>query len=284
MEPGQDETSDFDRYEPEEWCAKQEFRLLLRRLRGLPAPERAKLQGIFAEALLARTFPTETPRGPLSFVLVGRLAARRAMTLLTKQRSTIAWIDSFLPGSLFWDVGANVGVYTLYAARRGDTRVVSFEPAAVNYFLLAANCEANGLTERVECLCLGLGEGKGLAHLRASQFEAARSFSFREKGSEREPSGRQASLVVSMDQLIEEYGVACPNYVKIDVPGLTEQILAGGARLLQRPELRSLHVEMKDDTPKGQNVIRILGEHGFVIAGQHKHHDTADVTFARTGD
>jgi len=35
------------------------------------------------------------------------------------------------PGSVFWDIGANVGVLTLYAATRGDLRVWAFEPAAV---------------------------------------------------------------------------------------------------------------------------------------------------------
>ena len=53
---------------------------------------------------------------------------------------------------MFWDIGANIGVYTLYAGLRGDTRVVAFEPAGVNYFLLAANCELNRMNDRVDCL------------------------------------------------------------------------------------------------------------------------------------
>ncbi len=34
----------------------------------------------------------------------------RARTVLTKEPGTIAWIDGFAPGEVFWDVGANVGV------------------------------------------------------------------------------------------------------------------------------------------------------------------------------
>ena len=102
----------------------------------------------------------ETPHGPLSFVALGKGPAGRAGSLFTKQPQTIAWIDSFRPGSVFWDVGANVGVYTLYAARRGDTRVVAFEPAAVNYFVLSANCEINAFDDRVTCLLMGLGAGQ----------------------------------------------------------------------------------------------------------------------------
>src|ERR1051325_5936164 len=129
----------------EERWLKKEFGLLQHHLDGLAGRSRAHLQSEFTQALVGRTHIVDTPAGSLSFVLLGRTAAGRALTILTKQPATIQWIDSFLPNSVFWDVGANVGVYTLYAARRGAAQVVAFEPAAVNYFLLAAHCEANGL-------------------------------------------------------------------------------------------------------------------------------------------
>ena len=43
---------------------------------------------------------------------------------------------------------------------QGDLR---FEPAAVNYFLLSANCEANHLDDNVTCLLLGIGSEKTIA-------------------------------------------------------------------------------------------------------------------------
>ena len=58
------------------------------------------------------------------------------------------WIDDMWPGSVFWDIGANVGVLTLYAAMRGDLDVWAFEPAAVNYYNLVANCELNRVQPR----------------------------------------------------------------------------------------------------------------------------------------
>src|SRR5262245_15783933 len=41
----------------------------------------------------------------------------RAETLLTKEPATIRWIDRFAPRDIFWDVGANTGIYSLYAAK-----------------------------------------------------------------------------------------------------------------------------------------------------------------------
>lgn len=260
----------------------REFAHLLHRLRQLPPAARARLQARFAQALLDETFEVSTPSGEVSFVLLGRGAEIRARSLLTKQPATIEWIDSFGPNSVFWDVGANVGVYTLYAALRGDARVVAFEPAAVNYFLLAANCEANRLDARVDCLLVGLGRGKAIGRLGLSQFSPGGSFSFREK-QDGKRSSHQAALLLSMDQLVEEFGLECPNYIKIDVPGLTEEIIAGGVGMLGREAVRELHIEMREHSKAGQRIVKTLSELGFAIANRLAHGEATDLTFAKSG-
>lgn len=274
------ENLDHTRERLDESWLKKEFGVLLYRLKGLVGDSRARLQGAFAQALLDETLTIETPIGQLSFVLLGKAAAGRAQNLLTKQPATIEWIDSFRPNSVFWDVGANIGVYTLYAALRGDTRVVAFEPAAVNYFLLAANCEVNNLGSRVDCLLVGVGSERAIAQLQVSQFEPAQSFSFSGK-QDQQHRGRQAALVLSMDQLVEEYGLPCPNYIKIDVPGFTEAALAGGTRMLQRPDVRELHVELREHSKSGQRIVEMLERHGFVAASGGAHGGSSDLTFAR---
>ena len=128
---------------PEQEYAKKEFGLLMYRLQNLPLRSRARLQSAFTQKMVDTTLAVDTPKGKLSFVILGKTSAGRAMSLLTPQPATIAWIDTFAPGGVFWDIGASGGVFSLYAALGTDTKVVAFEPAAVNYFLLAANCEAN---------------------------------------------------------------------------------------------------------------------------------------------
>ena len=180
-----------------------------------------------------------------------------------------------------WDIGANVGVYTLYAALRGDTSVVAFEPAAVNYFLLVANCEANQLQQRVQCVMAGLAKDKAIGSLEVSQFSAGQSFSFGGKPN-RPFAGRQSAFLMSMDQLLEEYGLPCPNYIKIDVPGMTADVLAGGLRTLTRPEVRELHIELDDRSGGGTNLIRTLEHRGFVPTRTNSG-QLADLTFIRSG-
>jgi FkbM family methyltransferase len=266
--------------DPEEEYAKKEFGLLMYRLQKLPPRSRARLQSDFTQKMVDTTLAVDTPKGQLSFVLLGKSSAGRAVSLLTRQPATIAWIDSFKPGSVFWDVGASVGVYALYAALGTDTRVVAFEPAAVNYYLLAANCEANRLYNQVDCLLVGLGREQAVARLEVSQFRPARSFSFRGKSGEPH-QGRQAAVVLSIDQLVEDYGLACPNYIKIDAPGASEAIVAGAARTLGRPELRELHLEVRESSKGGQRIVETLKTGGFVPTSTDAHGGATDVTFVR---
>jgi FkbM family methyltransferase len=258
---------------------KEEARLQ-RLIHGLPLEPRAKVQGELARALAADALRIDTPKGALKFAVFGETSGFRARGLLTKQKATIAWIDSFAPNAVFWDIGANIGSYTLYAALRSDLRVIAFEPAAVNYFILAANCELNAFGERVDCLQIGVGARKSLERLEVSQFDAAHSFSFR--GKRRRPaSSRQAALVLSIDELIDEYALPCPHYIKIDVPGMTGAIVEGGTQTLRRPELRELHIEASEQSTGGRRLVEQLAEAGFTIASRHVHGETTDLTFTR---
>jgi len=180
---------------------------------------------------------------------------------MTKEPGSLEWIDSMVPGSVFWDIGANIGVLTLYAAMRGDLKVWAFEPAAVNYYNLVANCELNGLERRVRCLRLGFSDTSGIMDLHVSQLMSARSFTFKESKKldpkrESFPS-IQALQVCTIDEFIARYGAPCPNYIKIDVPGLTQEIFAGATQTLANPALRQIHVEAREHKG-GRRIAELL--------------------------
>ena len=83
---------------------------------------------------LAPIVSQKTDFGTIKFFCLGKTPEWRARTLLTKEPETIEWINTFSDKDVFWDIGANVGVYTLYAALR-NIAVLSFEPSPSNYYL-----------------------------------------------------------------------------------------------------------------------------------------------------
>jgi FkbM family methyltransferase len=178
------------------------------------------------------------------------LARSRAQTLLTKEPGTIAWIDSFATGSVFWDVGANVGVYSLYAAIARDCRVIAFEPSAANYYGLNTNIRLNLLAERqVQALCICLGEEAraDFLHMQDSRVGGA-LHTFGEpidyKGDRFAPTSLQGSLSLPIDELVERFRLPFPAYIKIDVDGTERRIINGARRTLADRRLVSVLVEI----------------------------------------
>ncbi len=245
------------------------------------------------DTLLADPIMVDSPHGPIKFLGHGRLSYGRARGLLTKEPDSLAWIDAMEPGSVFWDIGANIGTLTLYAARREALDVWSFEPAAANYYNLAANCELNGYSKDVKCLQLGFSNRNrsSLDRLNVSQLMLGRSFSFKRCPKKDFPAW-QSVQVWSIDDFIRHYDVPCPNHIKIDVPGLTNEILEGAAQTLARLEVKELQIETTDTRESGRRIVSLLAGYGFEIAHRNVRHRkrgrtvstvTRDLVFVRTG-
>ena len=90
-----------------------------------------------------------------------------------------------------------------------------------------------------------------------------------------------AGLATDAIELVEDFGVPCPNYVKIDAPGASEDIIAGAVRTFRRPEVRQIHLELCDTSEGAQRILEMLNQNGFVPVGKNVHGGSADVTFAR---
>jgi FkbM family methyltransferase len=68
---------------------------------------------------------------------------------------------SVRPGDLVLDIGANLGLYTYYAAYLG-ARVIAFELYAESFEMLNRNLKRNGFTDQVSARCQAVGKDSGL--------------------------------------------------------------------------------------------------------------------------
>ena len=147
--------------------------------RLLLAPLRLAPSGLAAEALnrawdgaeVAVRLRTKT----VTFFAPTPILRWRAVHALSKEPETIDWIDQFNADDVLWDIGANIGVFSLYAAVERSCTVLAFEPSAGNYVVLTRNIQTNGLTDRVTAYALALsGETRlGVLNLDAPDFGTA---------------------------------------------------------------------------------------------------------------
>jgi transketolase len=173
----------------------------------------------------------------------------RAEQLLTKEPETIAWLEYHAKrGGAFFDIGANIGSYTLYAAALNrELSVYSFEPVQDNYISLLRNKKLNALAN-INAFNIAISNMNTLTKLfikddRVGNSGAQLGAPTDEKGSPFNPLGIECVLSFSIDGLVDRFGFPPPTFVKIDVDGKEKEIIDGMSGMLQSPRLRSVLIE-----------------------------------------
>lgn len=177
----------------------------------------------------------------------------RAQTMFTKEPDTIQWIDSFQSGEIFFDVGANIGLYSIYAAKRG-IHVVAFEPESQNYALLHQNIFLNEVKDQIIGLNIAMSDEDRLDYLYLPTFEAGGALnSFGEpldwNHQSFPPLFKQAILSCSLDSFVNRFPEFFPSHLKIDVDGLEEKIIRGAEKTLKDSRLKSVLIELNESLP-----------------------------------
>jgi FkbM family methyltransferase len=174
----------------------------------------------------------------------------RIKTFSTKEPETLEWIDSFQDGAVLWDIGANVGLYTCYAAARKTCTIFAFEPSVFNLEILARNVFLNSLTDKVAIVPLPLSDQLSISPMRLTTTEWGGALStfgqnFGWNGKTIEKLFEFRTLGLSIDQAIDLLGIPLPDHIKMDVDGLEHFILKGGPKTLTK--IQSILIEVNDD-------------------------------------
>jgi FkbM family methyltransferase len=134
------------------------------------------------------------------------------------------------PGQVFVDIGANVGVFTVKAAKEvgGSGLVISVEPFIESAMRLSQNVRANGYSNvRVRNFCVGQKTEHARLHLNKGK---PNSFSLVRNGDAESVS----VLSVSLDDLCRWENLERLDYLKIDAEGAEAAILEGGQSAIAR--------------------------------------------------
>jgi FkbM family methyltransferase len=181
------------------------------------------------------------------------------------------WLRELIDSNdVVYDVGANVGAYSLYAGHvvaRKSGQVYAFEPAYSNFHSLCLNIIENNLQDTVMPYPIALSDktkegkfylrsvipGEALHALGKAESEG-RSFSHQ---------FRQGTISTSLDEFVLNPDVRFPNHIKIDVDGLEYEIIQGMSAVLRDPRLKAIMIEINSDISDGA-IENIISESGLV--------------------
>jgi FkbM family methyltransferase len=215
------------------------------------------------------------PRGKLDYphadiyLRVTSKAERLRLRACAKEPATVEWIEQWVKaGDTFYDIGANVGAYSLVAARwsRGRAQVIAFEPGYANFAALCENIVSNDCAESIMPLSVGLSDrtALGIFEYRDLQPGAARqTLSDVRLAQGDTPVYRQRVPSYRLDDLVEQFELPWPNHVKLDVDGTELAVLEGATKMLQAPTFRSLMAEV--DERWSAEIIQLLEGHGIPL-------------------
>jgi FkbM family methyltransferase len=189
-----------------------------------------------------------------------------------KEPETVCWIEETIrPGEVLYDIGANVGAYSLVASKFCGGKIVvhAFEPSFSTYYQLCRNIILNNCEESIIPHMIGLTKKTGPVVFNYSSLEAGSSLHAlveNEKAPELfHPLYRQRILGFSLDDLVVNFDFPVPHHIKLDVDGPELDILYGATHTLERNIVKSILVEVGTENRQADAVTEFLNGKNFYL-------------------
>ena len=212
----------------------------------------------------------------IKFFVPNKLTHYRASTILSKEPETITWIENFEINKnkklIFWDIGANIGLYSIYAANfHKNIEIYSFEASTSNLRCLSRNISINNFKNKINICQVPLTNKENVfLEMKESKFLEGGAIStfgenFDYKGNEiLSPENNYCIFGTTINSFIGNEILRVPNYIKIDVDGIEHLILEGANKYLKHNDLRGISIELNENFKEQfEKSTRILKESGF---------------------
>jgi len=213
-------------------------------------------------------FPTKA--GPILLRSPSETARIRARNATIKEKETIEWIEGFDKTDVLWDIGSNIGIFTLYAAKVAGVRVVAFELLPWNYTALINNLTLNNLHDKVAAFCVGITAKTAPVVVNIPLTADTPAGAGGQINTEYDGFGRVVQTLYSMQSLglaVDDFaafeGVPFPDHIKMDIDGNEEKMLEGAKKTLTDKRIKSLMFEFQP-TNSEQMIIEVETL-GFVL-------------------
>jgi precorrin-6B methylase 2 len=167
---------------------------------------------------------------PVRFSVPNERAAFRVDTIETKEPKTVEWIRNIPAKGVVWDIGANIGIYSAYAAAYGHDVVA---------------------VEADEGHCSALARTVAL-----SDFDNIRVIN------------TALNKRMTIDELVKNHGFKPPTHIKIDTDGDDLMVVQGAKNSLSGVQSVIVETDDRNEADK-QQIDSLLSGAGFMKTGRH---------------
>ncbi|HOE18430.1 MAG TPA: FkbM family methyltransferase [Syntrophorhabdaceae bacterium] len=182
---------------------------------------------------------------------------------MVEPEQTSVFVNTLKNGMVFFDIGANVGYYTILGARLvgAQGKVFAFEPAIRNLAYLYRHIVLNK-AKNVTILSVACSDRMSLKF-----FTAGKNFAEGHIVEKDDTSGAQPIPAISVDEVVRKTG-CCPDVIKIDVEGVELSVLKGARDVLYKARPK-LFLSTHSDTHQ-KTCIEYLKECGYTYEALNK--------------
>lgn len=185
-----------------------------------------------------------------------------------KEPETINWIERFSDLEVFYDIGANVGAYSLVAGVN-NKKVFAFEPAFQNFSRLNENVSLNHLDGRITCFPIALSTQTKLGSFKYIETTPGSSKGFYNEEAKFHLDGglvaEKTMLIYSLDDFIQKFALPVPNMLKIDVDGGEMDVIQGASKVLSNTLLKSILIEIDGSLNNTSKIIEQIENAGLKL-------------------
>ena len=202
-------------------------------------------------------------------------AVSQEIIVYTSEETLLDWINNFNSNNkiIFWDIGANIGLYSVYAATKYENiEIISFEPSTSNLRILSRNIYINSLNNKIKIIQTPLTDRENIFNeMSESQFiegGALNTFgeNFDHEGKKLVSINKYNIYGTNISFFLKNEILKIPNYIKIDVDGIEHFILNGAGNFFKDSTVKSILIELNENFKNQyEDVMQFMNDNNFKL-------------------
>lgn len=213
----------------------------------------------------------------IRFYCPNTITSYRAKTFFFKEPETINWINSYGgKNKILYDIGANVGLYSIYYSKKFNAKSYAFEPSFKNLEILTRNIRLNNLKKFINVIPNAVTKEQKISDFFQLNYVAGNAgATFDDELVENKLKDftnksflpiKYKTLGTNLDYLINHNIIKKPDLIKIDVDGNELDVISGLKNFLKRKVKISILIEIDSRLKRSKSVHNLLKENKFELS------------------